>query len=147
MLSLFKAIKKEFTDPAGSLFGQADGGIYRDRRPERKSGHPAIVYPYVTVQIESAPKRMSFGSGNSTSDVAVRFIVTASGTSADADAGTLAELIERTLRDRILTLDSGQMINCISMHEPYSLPLQRGLGSNEGDVWMWLATLVFSVRN
>ena len=147
MLSLFKAIKTEFNDPASPLYQQVTGGIYRDRRPERQAGDPPIDYPYVTVQIESAPKQMSFGSGNSTADVAVRFIVSAAGASGDADAGTLAELIERTLRDKILTLTAGQMINCVSMHEPYSLALPRGVAINLGDVWEWLVTLVFSVRN
>lgn len=147
MLALFKAIKKEFTDPAGSLYNRATGGVYRDRRPERKSTDAAITYPYVTIQIESAPKRMSFGSGNSTADVAVRFIVTATGATGDADAGSLAESIETLLRDRILTLDTGQMINSVSMHDPYPLPLQRGIGANTGDINEWLVTLVFSVRN
>lgn len=147
MLALFKAIKKEFTDVSGSLYNRAGGGVYLDRRPERQAGDPPITYPYVTVQIESAPKRMSFGSGNSTSDVAVRFITSATGAGGNSDAGELAELIESTLRDRVLTLSAGQMINCVSMHEPYPLSLPRGVATNTGDVFEWLVTLVFSVRN
>lgn len=143
MLALLTAIESQFTT-AGAIKTAFPGGAFADRHPERQPGGPAILYPYASIQTPESPKQMYFGTGNSRSDTAVRFIVCAD---TDVAAGSAAELLEASLMNLVLTLSTGQMVNCVSMHDPRRMPLAKGVGENGADIWQWLVTLVYSVRN
>jgi hypothetical protein len=137
MIALTNAIAAKY-NTTSALTTALPGGMFMGRTKVGVS-----TFPYVVVQVESSPTQSSFGTGNHYNSVAVRFVVYGEGHDA---TGTACATLDSNYNDTILTLASGQCVNCYRMFEPRPV-LQPEVDESGQDVWAWVVTYVYSVRN
>lgn len=137
MIALTNAIATKFTG-TGAVTTAIPGGLYEGRAPEGTS-----TYPFAVFQVASSPTQSNFGTANHYNSVAVRFVVYGVG---NVIAGTAAEVLDANFNDTILTLATGQCVNCYRMNEPMPV-LEPEINEAGQEVWAWVVTYVYSIRN
>ena len=137
MTALTNAIASKYNS-TGALTTAIPGGMFAGRAPEGTT-----TFPYAVYQVESSPTQSSFGTANHYNTVAVRFVVYGVGHDA---TGTAMATLDSNYNDTILSLASGQCVNCYRMYEPRPV-LEPQVNEAGQEVWAWTVTYVYSIRN